>query len=68
MVSFQNQHSIKIKDSTIKIQIKGKDRDREMKYAGAKNNFLVKFSAENVTNAALKFVKVASISVQIAEY
>ena len=63
MVSFQN-HSIKIKDSITKL----KHKDREMRFADAKNNFQAKFSAENVTSASLKFVKVASTSVLIAEY
>lgn len=39
-----------------------------MRFADAKNNFQAKFSAENVTSASLKFVKVASTSVLIAEY
>lgn len=65
MVNFRS-HSIKIKDFTIKIQCKIKDR--EMRYVDAKNNFQAKFSVVNVTNATLKFVKVASIFVPIVEY
>ncbi len=50
--------------TTKECMIKVKNRDRQKKYAGAKNNFLVRCSAGNVTSAIIKFAKVASTFAQ----